>query len=156
MLLEPKSGFHIAFNMFDTDGNQRVDKNEFLVVSSISLCLMRFVLASKQSIFMYIWWSKVTFSNNHDFCIYNFLIETDVFRWVLIYILLFLNFRFAAFWAEPSTKTWTSRPNDLWDFILFVFIIFSICSYRSINVFGIFFVNMWLNQRTWLWKILGI
>lgn len=31
--LEPKSGFKIAFNMFDTDGNQRVDKNEFLVVS---------------------------------------------------------------------------------------------------------------------------
>lgn len=30
---EPKSGFRIAFNMFDTDGNQRVDKNEFLVVS---------------------------------------------------------------------------------------------------------------------------
>lgn len=30
---EPKSGFKIAFNMFDTDGNQRVDKNEFLVVS---------------------------------------------------------------------------------------------------------------------------
>lgn len=30
---EPKSGFEIAFNMFDTDGNQRVDKNEFLVVS---------------------------------------------------------------------------------------------------------------------------
>lgn len=30
---EPKSGFKIAFNMFDTDGNERVDKNEFLVVS---------------------------------------------------------------------------------------------------------------------------
>lgn len=30
---EPKSGFKIAFNMFDTDGNQRVDKDEFLVVS---------------------------------------------------------------------------------------------------------------------------
>lgn len=30
---EPASGFRIAFNMFDTDGNQRVDKNEFLVVS---------------------------------------------------------------------------------------------------------------------------
>lgn len=29
---EPQSGFHIAFNMFDTDGNQRVDKKEFLVV----------------------------------------------------------------------------------------------------------------------------
>lgn len=34
-LAEPKSGFKIAFNMFDTDGNQRVDKDEFLVVSMI-------------------------------------------------------------------------------------------------------------------------
>lgn len=33
---EPHSGFRIAFNMFDTDGNQRVDKNEFLVVSQRS------------------------------------------------------------------------------------------------------------------------
>lgn len=31
---EPQSGFRIAFNMFDTDGNQKVDKNEFLVVST--------------------------------------------------------------------------------------------------------------------------
>lgn len=30
---EPETGFLIAFNMFDTDGNQRVDKEEFLVVS---------------------------------------------------------------------------------------------------------------------------
>lgn len=30
---EPQTGFRIAFNMFDTDGNERVDKNEFLVVS---------------------------------------------------------------------------------------------------------------------------
>lgn len=35
LLSEPASGFQIAFNMFDTDGNQRVDKNEFLVVSMI-------------------------------------------------------------------------------------------------------------------------
>lgn len=35
ILPEPKSGFQIAFNMFDTDGNQRVDKSEFLVVSKI-------------------------------------------------------------------------------------------------------------------------
>lgn len=32
-LAEPHSGFRIAFNMFDTDGNQIVDKREFLVVS---------------------------------------------------------------------------------------------------------------------------
>jgi hypothetical protein len=30
--VEPKSNFQIAFNMFDTDGNQKVDKKEFLVV----------------------------------------------------------------------------------------------------------------------------
>ena len=30
---EPQSGFRIAFNMFDTDGNQKVDRKEFLVVS---------------------------------------------------------------------------------------------------------------------------
>ena len=30
---EPKAGFEIAFNMFDADGNQRVDKKEFMVVS---------------------------------------------------------------------------------------------------------------------------
>ncbi|CAH1388736.1 unnamed protein product, partial [Nezara viridula] len=32
---EPLSGFRIAFNMFDTDGNERVDKNEFLVMEKI-------------------------------------------------------------------------------------------------------------------------
>ncbi|XP_064636150.1 calcium uptake protein 3, mitochondrial-like isoform X9 [Lineus longissimus] len=32
---EPKSGFEIAFNMFDADGNQRVDKREFLVLNMI-------------------------------------------------------------------------------------------------------------------------
>jgi len=34
ILTKPKSGFHIAFNMFDTDGNAVVDKEEFMVVSS--------------------------------------------------------------------------------------------------------------------------
>ncbi|KAK2580237.1 hypothetical protein KPH14_012492 [Odynerus spinipes] len=32
ILTKPKTGFHIAFNMFDTDGNERVDKTEFLVI----------------------------------------------------------------------------------------------------------------------------
>ncbi|XP_043524058.1 calcium uptake protein 3, mitochondrial isoform X3 [Frieseomelitta varia] len=32
ILIKPKSGFRIAFNMFDTDGNERVDKTEFLVI----------------------------------------------------------------------------------------------------------------------------
>ncbi|XP_061393051.1 calcium uptake protein 3, mitochondrial isoform X2 [Musca vetustissima] len=35
VLTKPKSGFRIAFNMFDTDGNSRVDKNEFLVMERI-------------------------------------------------------------------------------------------------------------------------
>ncbi|XP_076261734.1 mitochondrial calcium uptake 3 isoform X2 [Rhynchophorus ferrugineus] len=35
ILTKPESGFRIAFNMFDTDGNQRVDKNEFLVMEKI-------------------------------------------------------------------------------------------------------------------------
>ncbi|CAK1545434.1 unnamed protein product [Leptosia nina] len=35
ILTKPASGFQIAFNMFDTDGNQRVDKNEFLVMEKI-------------------------------------------------------------------------------------------------------------------------
>lgn len=35
---EPKTGFKIAFNMFDADGNEFVDKNEFLVVRAFSDC----------------------------------------------------------------------------------------------------------------------
>ncbi|XP_050314268.1 calcium uptake protein 3, mitochondrial isoform X3 [Anthonomus grandis grandis] len=35
ILTKPQSGFRIAFNMFDTDGNQRVDKNEFLVIKKL-------------------------------------------------------------------------------------------------------------------------
>nr|XP_026500163.1 calcium uptake protein 3, mitochondrial isoform X1 [Vanessa tameamea] len=35
ILTKPASGFEIAFNMFDTDGNQRVDKNEFLVIQRL-------------------------------------------------------------------------------------------------------------------------
>ena len=35
ILSEPHSGFRIAFNMFDTDGNNRVDRQEFLVVCRI-------------------------------------------------------------------------------------------------------------------------
>lgn len=32
---EPHAGFKIAFNMFDADGNQMVDKQEFLVVRQL-------------------------------------------------------------------------------------------------------------------------
>ncbi|VEN58463.1 unnamed protein product [Callosobruchus maculatus] len=35
VLTKPQSGFRIAFNMFDTDGNERVDKNEFLVIQTL-------------------------------------------------------------------------------------------------------------------------
>ncbi|CAH0562259.1 unnamed protein product [Brassicogethes aeneus] len=35
ILTKPQSGFRIAFNMFDTDGNERVDKNEFLVIRKL-------------------------------------------------------------------------------------------------------------------------
>ena len=34
LFTEPRSGFDIAFNMFDMDGNQKMDKKEFLVVST--------------------------------------------------------------------------------------------------------------------------
>lgn len=34
---EPKNGFRIAFNMFDRDGNQRVDRREFLVVGILGV-----------------------------------------------------------------------------------------------------------------------
>ncbi|XP_015122860.1 calcium uptake protein 3, mitochondrial isoform X2 [Diachasma alloeum] len=35
ILTKPQTGFRIAFNMFDTDGNERVDKNEFLVLRTL-------------------------------------------------------------------------------------------------------------------------
>ncbi|KAJ8383125.1 hypothetical protein SKAU_G00039030 [Synaphobranchus kaupii] len=35
ILTKPQAGFKIAFNMFDTDGNQIVDKREFLVLQEI-------------------------------------------------------------------------------------------------------------------------
>ncbi|XP_008545028.1 calcium uptake protein 3, mitochondrial isoform X1 [Microplitis demolitor] len=35
ILTKPQTGFRIAFNMFDTDGNEIVDKNEFLVMRKL-------------------------------------------------------------------------------------------------------------------------
>uniref|UniRef100_A0A0K8TCM4 EF-hand domain-containing family member A2 n=2 Tax=Lygus hesperus TaxID=30085 RepID=A0A0K8TCM4_LYGHE len=35
ILTKPIAGFRIAFNMFDTDGNERIDKTEFLVLLGI-------------------------------------------------------------------------------------------------------------------------
>lgn len=32
MVAEPRTGFHIAFQMLDVDGNEQVDKKEFLKV----------------------------------------------------------------------------------------------------------------------------
>lgn len=32
LIPEPHAGFRIAFNMFDADGNEMVDKREFMVV----------------------------------------------------------------------------------------------------------------------------
>ncbi|XP_041359706.1 calcium uptake protein 3, mitochondrial-like isoform X2 [Gigantopelta aegis] len=46
VLTKPQSGFSIAFNMFDTDGNQIVDKKEFLVLSSF------FILPRKERKFV--------------------------------------------------------------------------------------------------------
>lgn len=37
VLTKPHSGFRIAFNMFDTDCNQRIDKKEFLVVLHLTV-----------------------------------------------------------------------------------------------------------------------
>ncbi|XP_039430836.1 calcium uptake protein 3, mitochondrial isoform X2 [Culex pipiens pallens] len=45
VLTKPHSGFRIAFNMFDTDGNSRVDKDEFLV-------LLRLVSTTAQAKFL--------------------------------------------------------------------------------------------------------
>uniref|UniRef100_A0A4W3IMG7 Mitochondrial calcium uptake 2 n=1 Tax=Callorhinchus milii TaxID=7868 RepID=A0A4W3IMG7_CALMI len=35
ILTKPRTGFHIAFSMLDTDGNQQVEKKEFLVLKTI-------------------------------------------------------------------------------------------------------------------------
>jgi calcium uptake protein 3, mitochondrial len=48
--VEPQSGFKIAFNMFDTDGNQRVDKAEFLVVSISSASTVFTLSGSHRSV----------------------------------------------------------------------------------------------------------
>lgn len=52
-MLEPKAGFEIAFNMFDTDGNQRVDKKEFMVVSFLFVYIFthRCSVCTKSTIF---------------------------------------------------------------------------------------------------------
>ncbi|KAH7947221.1 hypothetical protein HPB52_008487 [Rhipicephalus sanguineus] len=48
---QPQSGFRIAFNMFDTDGNQRVDKQEFLVVLQILVAALFFKKSGKLGLF---------------------------------------------------------------------------------------------------------
>lgn len=34
---EPRTGFHIAFKMLDVDGNEQVDKKEFLKVRTVMI-----------------------------------------------------------------------------------------------------------------------
>ncbi|XP_035207067.1 calcium uptake protein 3, mitochondrial-like isoform X2 [Stegodyphus dumicola] len=51
VLTKPQSGFRIAFNMFDTDGNQRVDKKEFLVV--LHLLVKSFFKRTSENIGLY-------------------------------------------------------------------------------------------------------
>lgn len=46
--LEPHAGFRIAFNMFDADGNEMVDKREFMVV-----CFFLFLLLFYISVYTY-------------------------------------------------------------------------------------------------------
>ena len=42
-LAEPHAGFRIAFNMFDTDGNEMVDKKEFLVVCILLVTFYQYI-----------------------------------------------------------------------------------------------------------------
>ncbi|KAI4880107.1 hypothetical protein NFI96_031691 [Prochilodus magdalenae] len=44
ILTKPHAGFKIAFNMFDADGNQMVDKREFLVVKSVNTPVPRYFM----------------------------------------------------------------------------------------------------------------
>ncbi|XP_064473701.1 calcium uptake protein 3, mitochondrial-like isoform X2 [Ornithodoros turicata] len=51
VLTKPQSGFRIAFNMFDTDGNKRVDKSEFLVVQQILVSALFFKKSGRLGLF---------------------------------------------------------------------------------------------------------
>ncbi|XP_049809119.1 calcium uptake protein 3, mitochondrial-like [Schistocerca nitens] len=58
VLIKPRSGFLIAFNMFDTDGNRRVDKSEFHIIEDIFIQTWR---GKKQQ-----FW-RVNGNNNNNF-----------------------------------------------------------------------------------------
>ncbi|KAF5303215.1 hypothetical protein FQR65_LT08295 [Abscondita terminalis] len=58
VLTKPESGFRIAFNMFDTDGNQRVDKNEFLVVRKLLAGKQKEDPETMEKIFSHAWKGK--------------------------------------------------------------------------------------------------
>ncbi|KAK9889133.1 hypothetical protein WA026_004402 [Henosepilachna vigintioctopunctata] len=58
ILTKPQSGFKIAFNMFDTDGNQKVDKNEFLVITNILGSKTIEKSESMEKIFSHAWKGK--------------------------------------------------------------------------------------------------
>ncbi|CAG9855341.1 unnamed protein product [Phyllotreta striolata] len=64
VLTKPQSGFRIAFNMFDTDGNQRVDKNEFLVIRKLLAGKKFEDHASMEKIFSHAWKGKRGMSND--------------------------------------------------------------------------------------------
>ncbi|XP_068916256.1 calcium uptake protein 3, mitochondrial isoform X3 [Tenebrio molitor] len=58
ILTKPQSGFRIAFNMFDTDGNERVDKNEFLVIRKLLAGKKREDTIPMEKIFSHAWKGK--------------------------------------------------------------------------------------------------
>lgn len=89
---EPQSGFRIAFNMFDTDGNERIDKNEFLVVS-IRMMHVNVVFARKR------YNSKIKF----EFCSFIVFILLLFYMFVLISFSSFIyRTRFDHSWLVDS------------------------------------------------------
>lgn len=66
ILTKPQTGFQIAFNMFDTDGNQRVDKNEFLVIVRILSGKAIHELTKMEKIFSHAWKDKRGLSSDNS------------------------------------------------------------------------------------------
>ncbi|KAF5283421.1 hypothetical protein FQA39_LY04797 [Lamprigera yunnana] len=58
VLTKPQSGFRIAFNMFDTDGNQRVDKTEFLIIRKLLAGKQKEDPETMEKIFSHAWKGK--------------------------------------------------------------------------------------------------
>uniref|UniRef100_A0A8D8WEH1 Calcium uptake protein 3, mitochondrial n=1 Tax=Cacopsylla melanoneura TaxID=428564 RepID=A0A8D8WEH1_9HEMI len=66
ILTKPQTGFRIAFNMFDTDGNQRVDKNEFLVIVHILSGKAIDEFHKMEKIFSHAWKDKRGLSSDNN------------------------------------------------------------------------------------------